>query len=67
MYNRYISNIFLVMSMICVFLSLFTWVTAGPLPVDQASGERWSVFVGLWVPTLLLLSNRFNKPNSFPL
>jgi len=30
-------------------------------PQQQAHAERFGIFVGLWAPTLLILSNRFDR------
>jgi hypothetical protein len=27
----------------------------------QAHGERFGIFVGLWAPTFMILSNRFDR------
>jgi len=30
-------------------------------PEQQAHAERFGIFIGLWAPTLLILSNRFDR------
>ncbi len=30
-------------------------------PMEKAHAERFGIFVGLWAPTLLILSNRFDR------
>jgi len=56
---------------ICGFLSILgsiaVWYLAsvGNNPIwtipDQAHGERFGIFVGLWAPTFFILSERFEK------
>jgi hypothetical protein len=42
--------------------SIAIWfLTGGSLPTTQAHSERFAIFVGLWAPTLFILSNRFDK------
>ena len=37
------------------------WFNRGDAPEVQAHAERFGIFVGLWAPTLLILSNRFDR------
>lgn len=37
------------------------WFTMGDDPDAKAHAERCGIFVGLWAPTLLILSNRFDR------
>jgi hypothetical protein len=37
------------------------WFLLGDDPVQAAHAERFGIFVGLWAPTLLILSNRFDR------
>ncbi len=37
------------------------WFMLGDDPEQQAHAERFGIFVGLWAPTLLILSNRFDR------
>jgi hypothetical protein len=37
------------------------WFLLGDDPSQQAHAERFGIFVGLWAPTLLILSNRFDR------
>jgi hypothetical protein len=37
------------------------WIQNGDTPEEQAHAERFGIFVGLWAPTLLILSNRFDR------
>ena len=42
--------------------SLFIWwFQNSDDPVKKAHAERCGIFVGLWAPTLLILSNRFDR------
>jgi len=37
------------------------WFLDRDTPEAQAHAERFGIFVGLWAPTLLILSNRFDR------
>ena len=42
--------------------SIAIWyLTRNPTPEALAHAERFGIFVGLWAPTLLILSNRFDR------
>ena len=57
------------MSTICLFAGLGSillsigiwWFLDRSQPDAQAHAERFGIFVGLWAPTLLILSNRFDR------
>ena len=63
------SNQFRQMSLLCFVLgfmsiaaSIVIWyLTGGKTPELQAHGERFGIFVGLWAPTFMILSNRFDR------
>jgi hypothetical protein len=45
-----------------ILLSIWIWwIQNGDTPDEQAHAERFGIFVGLWAPTLLILSNRFDR------
>lgn len=47
---------------ISILLSIsIWWFLLGDDPVQKAHAERFGIFVGLWAPTLLILSNRFDR------
>ena len=62
-------NQFELMSFICLVLgfvsiaaSIAIWyLTGGKTPELQAYSERFGIFVGLWAPTFMILSNRFDR------
>jgi hypothetical protein len=37
------------------------WLLNGDDAEQKAHAERFGIFVGLWAPTLLILSNRFDR------
>ena len=37
------------------------WLLNSEDPEKKAHAERFGIFVGLWAPTLLILSNRFDR------
>ena len=42
--------------------SIAIWfLSGGPHPESQAHAERFGIFVGLWAPTFLILSNRLAR------
>jgi hypothetical protein len=42
--------------------SIAIWYFTGGKSVEaQAHGERFGIFVGLWAPTFMILSNRFDR------
>ena len=48
--------------LISILLSIGTWWYLQGVPDgNQAYAERFGIFVGLWAPTLLILSNRFDR------
>ena len=63
------SNKFRQMSLLCLVLgfmsiaaSIAIWYLTGGKTVElQAHGERFGIFVGLWAPTFMILSNRFDR------
>jgi hypothetical protein len=63
------SKQFKLLSTICFYLgfasilgSIAIWfMTGGATPESMAHAERFGIFVGLWAPTFLILSNRFDR------
>lgn len=63
------SSKFSQLSLLCLVLgflsiggSIAIWYMTGGQSVDlQAHGERFGIFVGLWAPTFMILSNRFDR------
>jgi hypothetical protein len=48
--------------MLSIMLSIWIWWFLNGNDVEQkAHAERFGIFVGLWAPTLLILSNRFDR------
>ena len=45
-----------------ILLSIATWwFLKGEDPEQAAHAERFGIFIGIWAPTLLILSNRFDR------
>lgn len=63
------ANQFKNLSLVCLILgfvsiagSIVIWyLTGGKSMEAQAHGERFGIFVGLWAPTFMILSNRFDR------
>jgi hypothetical protein len=59
---RVLSTIFFQAGIFSILLSIFIWWYLGSEnPAEQDHAERFGIFVGLWAPTLLILSNRFDR------
>ena len=59
---RVLSTVFMQAGIFSILLSIFIWWYLGSEdPAEQAHAERFGIFVGLWAPTLLILSNRFDR------
>lgn len=61
---RTLSTICFQAGIFSIVLSIWIWWIKGgaaDLPEEQAHAERFGIFIGLWAPTLLILSNRFDR------
>ncbi|MCB1242662.1 MAG: hypothetical protein R3F31_16165 [Verrucomicrobiales bacterium] len=59
---RLLSNLCFQLGVISIGASIFIWwFLMGDAPEERAHAERFGIFVGLWAPTLLILSNRFDR------
>ncbi len=56
---RILSDVCLCLGFLSIIASVVTWFTASR--ENRASGERFAVFVGLWVPSFFILSNRLSR------
>ena len=56
---RLASDICLYLGFLSILASVVTWFTASR--EDRASGERLGIFIGLWVPSFFILSNRLSR------
>jgi len=57
-----LSNACLILGFLSIAGSIFIWyMTGGKSPELQAHSERFGIFVGLWAPTFMILSNRFDR------
>lgn len=54
-----LSGITLVAGLLSIAASIATWVSKKD--EDRAHAERFGIFIGLWVPSLLILSNRLSR------
>ena len=56
-----LSNVCFVLGFASILGSIAIWfLTGGSAEESQAHAERFGIFVGLWAPTFLILSNRFD-------
>ncbi len=59
---RTLSTICFQAGILSIVLSIWIWwFVNGDAPEEQAHAERFGIFIGLWAPTLLILSNRFDR------
>ncbi len=53
------STLFFIAGCLSILLSLALWFVFPN--ADAATGQRLAIFVGLWAPTLFILSERFKN------
>lgn len=59
---RTLSTLCFLAGTLSVILSIaIWWFLDRDTPEAAAHAERFGIFVGLWAPTLLILSNRFDR------
>ena len=56
---RVLSEVCLYLGFLSIVAAVATWFTA--TKENRAYGERFGIFVGLWAPTFLILSNRLAR------
>lgn len=56
---RLVSDICLYLGFLSIIASIVTWFTASR--ENRAYGERFGIFIGLWVPSFFILSNRLSR------
>jgi hypothetical protein len=56
---RLLSDVCLYLGFLSIIASVVTWFTASR--ENQAYGERFGIFIGLWVPSFFILSNRLSR------
>ncbi|MGL5017916.1 MAG: hypothetical protein ACRDBP_07270 [Luteolibacter sp.] len=59
---KQLSHVCLILGFASIIGSIAIWfLTGGTAPDSQAHAERFGIFVGLWAPTFMILSNRFDR------
>lgn len=59
---KQLSNVCLFLGFASILGSIGIWFLTGGTEVDsKAHAERFGIFVGLWAPTFMILSNRFDR------
>ncbi len=56
---RMFSDVCLFLGFLSIIASVATWFTA--TKENRAYGERFGIFIGLWVPSFFILSNRLSR------
>jgi len=56
---KQLSGASFIAGLISILASIATWVSRKDQ--DRAHAERFGIFIGLWVPSLLILSNRLSR------
>ena len=59
MKNEKLSYVCFILGFVSIIASIAIWFIAKS--PDDAHGERFGIFVGLWAPTFFILSDRFSK------
>lgn len=54
-----VSDVCLLLGFLSIIASVLTWFTASR--ENRAYGERFGIFIGLWVPSFFILSNRLSR------
>lgn len=54
-----VSDVCLYLGFVSIVGSILAWFTASK--EDRAYGERFGIFIGLWVPSFFILSNRLSR------
>ncbi len=54
-----LSDICLYLGFLSILASVVAWFTASR--ENRAFGERFGIFIGLWVPSFFILSNRLSR------
>ena len=61
-YFKSLSNLCFVLGFASIIGSIAIWFMAGgSTPDSMAHAERFGIFIGLWAPTFLILSNRLDR------
>ena len=63
---KYLSNLSFALGLASVLGSIAIWYYSGGKETDfqvRTHGELFGIFVGLWAPTFLILSNRIARYN----
>ena len=59
---KFLSFICLMFGFSSIVVSIAIWyLTGGKTDESLAHAERFGIFVGLWAPTFMILSNRFDR------
>jgi hypothetical protein len=59
---KQLSNLCFFLGFASILGSIAIWFLTGGTTVESiAHAERFGIFVGLWAPTFLILSNRFDR------
>ena len=56
---RLLSDVCLYLGFLSIIASVLAWFTA--TKENRAYGERFGIFIGLWVPSFFILSNRLSR------
>ena len=56
---KLLSDVSLIAGLVSIAASIVTW--GSNKDQDSAHAERFGIFIGLWVPSLLILSNRLSR------
>jgi len=64
---KQLSKLCFVLGFASIIGSIAIWYMSGGTSAEnQAHGERFGIFIGLWAPTFFILSNRFDRYATMP-
>jgi hypothetical protein len=59
---KLLSTVCFILAFISIIGSIAVWFSTGGTTVEtQAHAERFGIFIGLWAPTFMILSNRLDR------
>ena len=58
---KLLSNVCFVLGLVSILASIAVWLIVRNVYGDPPYAERFGIFVGLWAPTFLIISDRLDR------